>query len=239
MSGIFAHAVALGHVKMNPIHDARLLSKPRAPQEAPHYTIEEMKSVLMALHDEPQALVAMALAFLGLNRAEIRGVRWEDIRGSVLRVRRSVWGKSHISEGGKSARRSRDVTIGPLLVSILNHYKLNGPPSVNGFVLENSAGNPLELGQFSTRTIRPLFKKHGLEWKGYHAGRRGAETEMDRYTNGNSQITSHHFGHSKEVADAHYVKPLPEETRKAALAFDRALSEGQQGTESPQVIVAP
>ena len=47
---------------------------------------------------------------------------------------------------------------------------------------------------------------------------------MQRHTNGNSQITSHHFGHSKEVADAHYTKPLPEETKKAALALDAAVA---------------
>ena len=60
--------------------------------------------------------------------------------------------------------------------------------------------------------------------EGYHSGRCEAETEMQRYTNGNSQITSHHFGHSKEVADAHYTKPIPDETKKAALAFDAALA---------------
>jgi hypothetical protein len=48
--------------------------------------------------------------------------------------------------------------------------------------------------------------------------------EMNRYTNGNSQITAHHFGHTKEVADAHYLKPLPEETKVAALKLDQALS---------------
>jgi hypothetical protein len=48
---------------------------------------------------------------------------------------------------------------------------------------------------------------------------------MNRYTNGNSQITSHHFGHMKAVADAHYIKPLPEETKVAALALDATLRE--------------
>jgi hypothetical protein len=58
---------------------------------------------------------------------------------------------------------------------------------------------------------------------------------MLRYTNGNSQLTMLHFGHSKEVTDAHYDKGLPDETRRAALALDGALSDankGQQGTES-------
>jgi hypothetical protein len=76
-----------------------------------------------------------------------------------------------------------------------------------------------------------LLEKYGLKWKGYHAGRRGAETEMNRFTNGNSQITAHHFGHTTQVADGHYVKPLPEETRRVALAFDLALSDGNKGQQ--------
>jgi hypothetical protein len=55
---------------------------------------------------------------------------------------------------------------------------------------------------------------------------------MNRYTNGNSQITSHHFGHTKAVADAHYIKPIPEETKVAALALDSALSETQRRLEA-------
>jgi hypothetical protein len=70
-----------------------------------------------------------------------------------------------------------------------------------------------------------MFKAYGLEWKGYYGGRRGAETEMNRYTNGNSQTTSHHFGHTKAVADAYYIKPIPEETKIAAHALDNTLGE--------------
>lgn len=106
-------------------------------------------------------------------------------------------------------------------------------PSVNGYVLENSAGNPLELGQFSMRVIRPTLQRLGLEWKGYHAGRRGAETAMARHVNGDPQLVADHFGHSIQVAMAHYLKGVPEETRRAALALDGQLSEGQQGTDKP------
>ena len=96
---------------------------------------------------------------------------------------------------------------------------------MNDYVFENEAGNPLDLGQYSHRVLIPTLESRGIDcWKSYHSGRRGAETEMQRYTNGNSQITSHHFGYSKEVADAHYTKPLPDETKKAALAFDAALA---------------
>jgi integrase len=238
MSSLFGHAIALGHIRMNPIHDAKLLVAPKPPAQTQHYTVEEMRAILAALSGEPQTLAIMALAFLGLNRAEIRGVQWADVdtANGVVRIRRSVWGK-HVSEGGKSERRKRDVTIGPLMIEILEHYRATQPTN-NIYVFENSARNPLDLGSYSARVIRPLLEKYGLKWKGYHAGRRGAETEMNRFTNGNSQITAHHFGHTKQVADAHYVKPLPDETRRVALAFDLALSDGnkgQQETVSTQV----
>ena len=233
MSGIFAHAVARGHLRMNPIHDCKLLAAPKKPEKAQHYTVEEMRAILAGLRSEPRALVAMALAFVGLNRAEIRGVRWEDVDtvNGVIRVRRSVWGKDLVTEGGKSERRVRDVTIGPLLCGILEQFRAF--PSISGYVLENSAGNPLELGQYSTRTIRPILKKLGLEWKGYHAGRRGAETAMARHVNGDPQLVADHFGHSMEIAMAHYIKGVPDETRLAALALDGFLSnKGQQGTDN-------
>ena len=73
-----------------------------------------------------------------------------------------------------------------------------------------------------------LHNKSRLTWKGYYGGRRGAETEMNRYTNGNAHITSHHFGHTKAVADAHYIKPIPEETKAAALALDCAIGDSAE-----------
>ena len=122
------------------------------------------------------------------------------------------------------ALTARQVTLGPTVLGILSDY-FNTHSSQSGFALENSLGNMLDLDALSRRVIQPVFRANGLTWKGYYGGRRGAETEMNRYTNGNSQITSHHFGHTKAVADAHYVKPLPEETRVAAIALDSALRE--------------
>jgi integrase len=167
----------------------------------------------------------MALAFIGLRPSEIRGLRWEDVNlgAGVLRVRRSAW-RDSINEGGKGKNSMRDVTLGATLIGILSEcQKLQR--SQRGFVLENSLGAPLDLDALARDVIRPTFEKCKLTWKGYYGGRRGAETEMNRYTNGNSQITSHHFGHTKAVADAHYIKPLPEETRVAALALDATLEE--------------
>jgi integrase len=225
MSGIFKHAAALGYVNANPIHLAKVLVAPTSPKETPHYTILEMATALSVLQGEPEARTAMALAFIGLRPSEIRGLRWEDVNleTGVLQVRRSAW-RGSINDGGKGKNSVRDVTLGSTLIEILSQYQ-QSQRSQRGFVLENSLGFPLDLDALARDVIRPTFKDCKLTWKGYYGGRRGAETEMNRYTNGNSQITSHHFGHMKAVADAHYIKPLPEETKVAALALDATLRE--------------
>jgi integrase len=225
MSGIFKHAAALGYINANPIQLAKMLVTPAAPKKTPHYMVEEMAQALTLLQKEPQARLAMALSFIGLRPAEIRGLRWEDVNleAGVLRVLRSAW-RGSINDGGKGKNSTRDVTLGATLIGILSEFR-QSQKSQRGFILENTLGFPLDLDALARDIIRPTFKSCGLTWKGYYGGRRGAETEMNHYTNGNSQITSHHFGHTKAVADAHYIKPLPDETRVAALALDAALGE--------------
>ena len=225
MSGVFKHAAALGYTTTNPIHFAKVLVTPRAPKATPHYTIREMASALTVSQGQTQARLVMVLTFIGLRPSEIRGLKREDVDldVGVLRIRRSAW-RSSINEGGKGKNSVRDVTLGPIVIGILKEH-MEAERSQRGFLLENSLGMPLDLDALARDVIKPTFAASGLEWKGYYAGRRGSETEMNRYTNGNSQITSHHFGHTKAVADAHYIKPIPEETKIAALALDSTLRE--------------
>ncbi len=230
MSAIFAHAISIGHLDMNPIAGAKLLNKPKPSVPTEHYDLSEMALILSALDNDETARhhSVMALAFIGLRRSEISGLRWADINlaNGSLWVRRSAW-QGKASERPKNSQSIRQVTMGAVATKSLERLecqrRLSTPKS--DYVFENEVGNPLELGLYSSRVLRPTLEARGVKcWKGYHSGRRGAETEMQRYTNGNSQITSHHFGHSKEVADAHYTKPLPDATKNAALAFDAALT---------------
>jgi integrase len=225
MSGIFRHAAALGYTNTNPIHLSKMLVAPKAPAATPHYTVPEMAAALLALQGQSAARVAMALAFVGLRPSEVRGVRQADIdlNAGVLHVRRSVW-RSSINEGGKGKNSVRDVTLGPTVTTILKEH-MNAQRSQRGFLLENTLGMPLDLDALARDVIRPTLAASGLQWKGYYGGRRGAETAMCGLTNGNCQVTAPHFGHTKAVADAYYVKPLPEETRLAALALDNTLRE--------------
>ena len=39
-------------------------------------------------------------------------------------------------------------------------------------------GTPLVLNNLANRIIKPIFKKSGIEWKGWHAFRRGLATNL-------------------------------------------------------------
>jgi integrase len=158
MSGIFTWAVELEYVDVNPIHDAKSLVEAKEPEETPHYTIAEMGTALSVLQNEPQAQLAMALAFIGLRPSEIRGLRREDVDldADVLHVRRSVW-RSTVNNGCKTKRSKRDVALGPTVAGILRDY-MQQHPSQLGYVLENGMGRPLDLDALARDVIRPMFK---------------------------------------------------------------------------------
>jgi integrase len=203
MSGIFHHAASLGYinvnvnrinVNVNPIKLAKVLTTQAPPEETAHYTVPEMAAALSVLRDEPQARVAMALAFIGLRPTEIPGVKREDVdlEAGVLYMPRSVW-RGIINEGGKGKRSRRAVTLGLLVIRILSEY-MGHSRSQRGFLLENGLGNPLDIDALARRVIRPAFTAAGLEWKGYRAGRSGAVTKMNHLTHGNTQVVSAYFG---------------------------------------------
>jgi integrase len=58
--------------------------------------------------------------------------------------------------------------------------------------------------------IKPALRKAGLEWKGYHAGRRGLGTELRAIT-GDSTAGRDVLGHATtQITEAHYEGRLPE-----------------------------
>jgi integrase len=231
LSGIFAHAVADGRVDVNPIRDAKCRENPKPSRKVEHYTAKEMRGILTVLKGRERAI--MALAFIGLRPAEIIGLRWEDVTQDAIQIQRSMW-RGQLSDGGKSKRSRRVVPIGPVVAAILAEHQQQSP-SVSGFVFENSIGTALNtsgLAKLLRESIRPKIAEHGYNWKAMYAGRRGAITEVNRYTNGNTQTAAPLFGHTPEVEAKHYQRELPDATRNAALALDSALQE----TDKRQVI---
>ena len=96
-SGIFSHAVNLGHIESNPWHDVKILGKTKEAPETKHYTLEEVENVITALVDHVECQLIMALAFfMGLRKGEIEGLQWGDVDEKRLHIRRSKW-QGHVT----------------------------------------------------------------------------------------------------------------------------------------------
>ena len=157
MHSIFRLAASRGYIIANPIAAAHPTVKPKAPQETEHYTLEEMAITLMALDADDHARdhSIMALAFAGLRRSEISGLMWEDIdyTASLLRVQRSAW-QGIAGDRPKNRASKRVVALDAvIIVSLKRWQKLSAADNKNGFVFENGAGKPLDLGLYSQRVL--------------------------------------------------------------------------------------
>jgi integrase len=52
------------------------------------------------------------------------------------------------------------------------------PENASGWMFPNTIGGALDLENLADRVIKPVFKANGLEWKGWHAYRRGLATNL-------------------------------------------------------------
>src|ERR1700734_368509 len=208
-SAIFAHAVASGHCETNPIRDAKVLGKTLGHGDTKSYTLEEMENVITALVDRVDAQLVMALSFFaGMRKGEIQGLQWADIDGDFLHIRRAFSrGVEGIPKSKKSVRAIP--IIQPVRIPLVLWRRKAGDGAV--WVFPNSEGNAWDMANFATKIIKPALKKARIEWRGFHAGRRGLGPELRSIT-GNSTAGRDVLGHTTtRVTEASYEHTLPED----------------------------
>jgi integrase len=196
LSGIFRHAIQQGYLEgANPIREASI---PRAPEgnETHVYSLPEVMQMLKLLPDPARTIVAVA-AFLGLRRAEIRGLEWQDYSGDEIRVMRSVW-ESVTNEPKTRKSKAPVPVIGPMQ-GLLDQYRVSrGNPASGSMFATMKGTTPLNLNNVLNRQILPVLNvcvcgkaedKHAKEdheyqrserpqWHGWHAFRRGLATNL-------------------------------------------------------------
>jgi integrase len=220
-SSIFKHAVATGECETNPIKDAKVLGKTLGNGVTGAYTLEEMENVISALVEHVEAQLVMALSFFaGLRKGEIQGLQWGDIDADYIHVRRNFTkGKGGLHLTTPKTRKSvRSIPIIKPVKVFLLLWRAKNPG--DGFVCVSN------LTTLAKVTIKPALKKAGIQWKGYHAGRRGLGTTLRELT-GNSNAGRDMLGHSNaQVTEAHYEAAMPEEVLKGmALLEAKALKQ--------------
>jgi integrase len=126
--------------------------------------------------DEPAASVVATAAFSGLRKAEIQGLKWEDLKDGELHVQRSAWRTTSVQDTKTEASKGA-VPIIPILAKHLEDHR-NGFPK-EGFIFTGSRmGRPLDLHNLANRVIRPALDDAKIPWCGWHGFRRGLATNL-------------------------------------------------------------
>ena len=205
-SGIFTHAANLDLIEANPWSFCKVLGKSKAIPETQHYTLEEIENIISALVDHVDCQLIMALTFfMGLRKGEIAGLQWNDIDGEYIHVRRNIT-RGHITTP-KTKKSVRSIPIIQPVKGLLLLWRAKcGPDGV--WVFDRN------LMTLARKTIQPILAKEQLQWKGFHAGRRGLGTVLRELT-GNSSAGRDILGHeTDDVTKGHYEMGMPEEALK-------------------------
>lgn len=137
---------------------------------------------------------------LSKENARLIALLWEnafaDIDDNFIHVRRAF---SRGAEGTPKSKKSlRSI---PIIQPVRGLLMLHRAKAGNGvWVFANTEGNALNMDFFATNTIKPALRKARCEWKGFHAGRRGLETELRSIT-GNSTAARDVLGHTTTRGD--------------------------------------
>jgi integrase len=134
-------------------------------------------------------------------------LQWGDVDGKFIHVRRAV---SRCEVGLPKTKKSlRSIPIIQPVKGLLLLWRAKNPDGV--WLFPSERGTPLDFGTLAVKVIKPALTKAKLEWKGYHAGRRGLGTTLRALT-GNSTAGRDLLGHEDEgVTKDHYEGGLPEE----------------------------
>jgi integrase len=206
LSGVFRHAVVSGLRDGNPVRDCLIPKSTVQRAEPGVYTLAEIRSLLGVLVEDAKATVAVA-AYAGLRLAELQGLRWTDYDGSAIEIKQTQW-RGYTSD--PKSRASKDwVPVIPALKTILMEYKANG--SKHRYTAPRAdyhpdAMFPIDLDKLGRRTIAAACKQAGIEWKGWHAFRRGLASNL--FELGADDLTVQRvLRHAKvNVTRAHYIR---------------------------------
>jgi integrase len=213
LSGAFRAAVGDGAIDFNPVRDAMALQGNESDTHA--YTLQELHTLCKAISDHAAQAAFMVMAFTGLRKGEVKGLRWEDYdsKKGVLNVNRAVeLGK--VKDTKTKASKAPVPVVGIVQKALDAHLKRN---SGDGYIF-HAAEDSQALINFEHLVfdkVRPELLKAGVEWHGLHAFRRGLNTTMKDLGIDKSTRVDIMRHVPRDVTDRYYGKSSLTQMRKA------------------------
>jgi integrase len=219
LSGGFRYAIRTDrYMRGNPVREVKT-PKGKKAANVPAYTLEEITTMLAALHGTARTVVLTA-ALSGLRHSELRGLKWPDFTGEEILVRRSAW-RTWVSDEGdtKTEASAAAVPCVPVLAKALKAHKKKSKAE---FIFAGNSGRPLVLANLVRREIRPALDKIGFVWRGWHGFRRGLASNLYRLGVPDMVIQRILRHANVQTTQSHYVKTSDPDARAAMKKFERA-----------------
>jgi integrase len=239
LSAIFTHAKRLGFVDHNPIHGVSVPKGRRHGRKRFAYSLEEIEAHLDLFSANSirvqcgetvytptvssatiRALIAVA-AFAGLRHGEIRGLWWEDDDDDRLMIRRSVW--RTLVKDTKTYEDEENPGVVPIIRPLRVLLDAIRPENAYGWIFPNRIGGALDLTNITERVIKPVFEANGLEWKGWHAYRRGLATNLKKLGVPDRTIQAILRHENVSTTQRFYIKTAHEDAMDAMRRFEQKL----------------
>jgi integrase len=180
---VLSWAVACGWLEKNPCSGVKL---PRAGKKVIRTVLSAQEIIAIAEQlEEPYSTLVLFLAVTGLRVGEAVAVKWSDLDGDVLHVRRRIYeGQVDTTKRGKSERSL------PIHPGLLNRMTALGKGE---WVFRSRAGTPVNPGNALKRYVRPALKELGIEIGGWHDFRHTLATRLKEWP---LKVVSEILGHS-------------------------------------------
>jgi len=154
LKGMYKQAVIWGYLDISPAHQVRAV--PEVSKERDFLTYSEAQDVLGACEGQDRLFILTGL-LSGLRPGELAGLKWDDIAGKYIHVRRSFSGGDFTKLKSKHARR--DVLIPYQLTEALE--KARGRPHY--LVFTDEPNGPLPGWKMTRHIVIPAVKKAGVQ----------------------------------------------------------------------------
>jgi integrase len=131
---------------------------------------DQAKAFLEAARgDRYEALYVLAIHY-GLRRGELLGLKWSDLQGSTLQVRRTMSETriGRIEEETKNGKGRRIELSEKALDALRNHRRQQVRVKDSEYIFPSTTGTPTNSSNLMYRSFKPTLKRAGLPQIRFH-----------------------------------------------------------------------
>lgn len=200
---------------LSPELDWRKLRLPVEDLQTPQrfFTPDESQRIIDAT-PEPWNIRFAVMAYLGVRTSEAVGIAWDhlDLSGGELLVRQSKWRGKLLTV--KSKASVRDLPFPPVLVDMLNNYRLRWRPNAFGLLFANAKGQPITSCYVRRDILHPIRERLGIPRGAIHGFRHGLGTALMQ-AGANARVVQQQLGHADLRMLTRYAHVVPQDQRAA------------------------